>query len=601
MRIIYIILFTILFAGCRPPFDRDKSIDCEVPLPQCLPTEWMGKSIDTTYYNSDKNYYYQIKQVEGLNTEKQEYGIYLNNVVYSIGKKQKATFATISNGNNQSIYHINQGVDPLTGTLANDKFSVGEELFNAYQTGDFGFPVYISPNNLIVSSTRLSNTNFPTERSGGMELQDIEATIGQSRIYDSNNEIISNIETDLKSENPHLIWESHPAYDNKNNILFFASDRPGGYGGVDIWYMSKNRDGWSEPINCGENVNTPCDDITPFVSPVANKLYFSTTGRDNMGGYDIFYLNYSVMGDKVDFPKTPTNIGAPINTKYDEFSPSFPNYSENYFYYSSDQDGDFDIYVKKKIFKEGRDSIEFEPEKEPEEIIDIVIKEDTLDFNPTFNLEGVVKDNRTNEPVENVDVTVKKDKEQSPHKSTKTDNKGAYKFELEKGHEYKVEVKNDTLFNDSYKVFVDKNDTNSSIKKDLVFDVVKTVRINFKYDQSDKPYEYILDSLGNQENTTWQEAIDNLAEDIKNSQSLLSKVIITGHTDPIASNSYNKRLAQKRAEFVVSQLVQRGIPIYLLDAKSKGETEKLVRLENELEEQYHKRLRRVTLEKIFTK
>ncbi|MER3328623.1 MAG: OmpA family protein, partial [Candidatus Kapaibacterium sp.] len=106
---------------------------------------------------------------------------------------------------------------------------------------------------------------------------------------------------------------------------------------------------------------------------------------------------------------------------------------------------------------------------------------------------------------------------------------------------------------------------------------------------------------GNQENTTWQEAIQNLADDIKNSQSLLSKVIITGHTDPIGSNSYNQQLGQKRAEFVVSQLVQRGIPIYLLSAKSKGETEKLVNLENELEEQYHKRLRRVTLEKIFTK
>ncbi len=586
--------------GCRPPFNKDKSIDCEVTPPQCLPTEWMGKPLDTTYYNSDKNYYYQIKQVEGLNTEKQEYSIYLDDVVYSMGKKQKATFATISKENNQRIYHINQGFDPRTGTKASDKFTVGDELFEGYK-GDFGFPVYISPNKLIVSSTQLSNNNYSTERSSGLELQELAATIGQSRIYNSESEKISEINTIIESDVPHLIWESHPAHDSKNNILFFASDRAGGYGGVDIWYMTKMENGWSEPINCGVNVNTPCDDITPFVSPVASKLYFSTAGRDNMGGYDIFYLDYTVNGDKVNFPKVPTNIGAPVNTKYDEFSPSFPNYSENYFYYSSDQDGDFDIYVKKKIFKEGRDSIEIEPEEKPEEIIDIVVKEDTLVINPTFNLEGVVKDNRTNEPVENVDVTVKKDKEQTPHQSTKTDNKGKYNFELEKGHEYKVEVKNDTLFNDSYKVFVDKKDTRSTIKKDLVFDVVKTVRINFNYDQSDKPYEYILDSLGNQENTTWQEAVENLAEDIKSSQSLLSKVIITGHTDPIGSNSYNKQLAQKRAEFVVSQLVQRGIPIYLLSAKSKGETEKLVKLDNELEEQYHKRLRRVTLEKIFTK
>lgn len=600
MKAIYIILFSFLMVSCRPPFNKDKFIDCEVTPPQCLPTEWMGKAIDTSYYNNGKNYYYQIKQVEGLNTAKQEYGVYLKDVVYSIGKKQKATFATISKEKEQKIYHIYQGFDQLTGTKANDKFEVGEELFVNYE-GDFGFPVYISPNELIVSSTQLSNDNYQTISKVGLELQELNATIGQSRIYDSKSEMIKEINTSLDSKRPHLIWESHPAYDSKNNILFFASDRAGGYGGVDIWYMYKNENGWSTPINCGANVNTQCDDITPFVSSTKNKLYFSTTGRDNVGGYDIFHLDYNVLGNEISFPNAPLNMGAPVNTKYDEFSPTFPNYSDNYFYYSSDRDGDFDIYVLQKIFKEGKDSLEFEPEEEQVEKIDFTVKEDTLVINPTFNLGGIVKDNRTNEPVENVDVTVKRNQEQTPHKSTKTDNKGKYEFELEKGHEYKVEVKNDTLFNDSYKVFVDKKDTNTSIKRDLVFDVVKTVRINFKYDQSDKPYEFILDSLGNQENTTWQEAIDNLAEDIKKSQSILSKVVITGHTDPVASNSYNKQLAQKRAEFVVSQLVQRGIPIYLLIAKSKGETEKLVKFDNELEEQYHKRLRRVTLEKIFIK
>lgn len=586
--------------SCRPPFNKDKSIDCEVTPPLCLPTEWMGKAIDTSFYNSDKNYYNQIKQVEGLNTDKQEYGVYLNDVVYSIGKKQKATFVTISKDKNQRIYNIRQDFDPRTGTKASDKFAVGDELFAGY-AGDFGFPVYISPNNLIVSSTQLSNGNYSTERSVGLELQELAATIGQSRIYTSESEKISEIKTNIVSDAPHLIWESHPAYDSKNNILFFASDRVGGYGGVDIWYMSKKENGWSEPINCGENVNTPCDDITPYASPVANKLYFSTAGRDNIGGYDIFHVDYTIDGDKVNFPKAPTNMGAPVNTRYDEFSPSFPNYSENYFYYTSDQDGDFDIYILKKIFKVGRDSIEFTSDKQRENNLGFDADGNPIVVNPTFNLEGVVKDNRTNKPIENVDVTVIRDKEQTPHRKTKTDGEGKYNFELAKGYEYEVEIKNDSLFNDSYKVFVANNDKKNNVYKDLVFDVIKTVRINFEYNESEKPYEYILDNLGNQENTTWQEAIENLAEDIRNSQSLLSKVIITGHTDPIASDSYNVELAQKRAEFVVSQLVQRGIPIYLLSAKSKGETEKLVKFDNELEEQYHKRLRRVTLEKIFTK
>lgn len=586
--------------SCRPPFNKDKSIDCEVTPPQCLPTQWSGNAMDTSYYNMGKNYYYQIKQVAGLNTEKQEYGVYLNDVIYSTSKNQKANFATISKDNNQRIYYINPGIDQLTGTKASDIFTVGDELYYGY-VGDFGFPVYISPNNLIVSSTQLSNASYTTESSGSLELQELAATIGQSRIYSSDSEKISKINTNLVTDTPHLIWESHPAYDSKNKMLFFASDRAGGYGGVDIWYMTRKDNGWSEPINCGANVNSPCDDITPFVSPVDNKLFFSTTARDNIGGYDIFYLDYAISEGKIVFPNAPTNMGAPVNTVHDEFSPSFPNYSENYFYYSSDQDGDFDIYVMKKIFKEGRDSLEFSRDKKPEDNINFDEDDNSIAVNPTFNLEGVVKDNRTNKPVENVEVTVKKDKEQTPHKTTRTDSDGKYNFQLVKGYEYEVEVKNDSLFNDSYKVFVANNDKNNKVHKDLVFDVIKTVRINFKYNEFEKPYDYILDSLGNQENTTWQEAMNNLAEDIKKSLSLLSKVIITGHTDPIASHSYNKELAQKRAEFVVSQLVQRGIPIYLLIAKSKGETEKLVKFDNELEEQYHKRLRRVTLEKIFTK
>lgn len=600
MRNTYILLFVILLTGCRPPINKEKILDCEVPTPQCATTLWDGVSLDTTYFNSGKNYYYQIKQVKGLNTEVQEYAIYLNESVFSISNKQKAKFATISDKNNQRLFSIDNARSKENGTELRDAYIVKEQVFQDIP-GDVGFPVYIAPNELIVSTTIKSNEDQVTLGFDWRKLQSLDATIGQSRLYNTKNQKVSEINTKIIQNNQHLLWESHPSLDRTNNILFFASDREGGYGGVDIWYMLRSGDNWSNPINAGANVNSECDDITPYVSPKENKLYFSTTGRDNVGGYDIFHIDYYVSNGKPIFDGNPKNIGKPINTEFDEFSPFFPNSSENYFYYSSDQDGDFDIYVMKKLFKDGRDSLDFDDVEKEEETIDITIKEDTLVINPTFNLEGVVKDNRTDKPVENVEVVVNKDKEEQPHKSTKTDKDGKYAFVLIKGQRYKVEVKNDTLFNDSYNVYVDKKDTNSVITRDLILDDSKTVRINFKYDKSDNPYEYILDSLGNQVNTTWQEAIDYLAEDIQKSQLILDEVIITGHTDPVGGTLYNRNLGQRRAEFVVNQLVKRGIPIYILKAKSKGETEKLVRFDSEEENQYHKRLRRVTLLKVFSK
>jgi outer membrane protein OmpA-like peptidoglycan-associated protein len=578
----------------------EKDINCTVPEPQCYQSPWRGTPLDTSIYNSGKNYYYVISQVEGLNTAREEYAILLDENATSASNGEYVGYATIASNGGQYVHSIAKLSAPQSALLTNNRFKVGEDAF-PMADGSTGFPTYYEQGKLIAANTQKSY--FPS--TDKVQLVSVEKTIGQSRIYASNGNQLSEIGTALSQDKQYLVWESQPTYDQKNKILFFASDRAGGYGGVDIWYMIDEGGNWSSPINCGENVNSACDDITPFVSSSEGQLYFSTQSRDNIGGYDIFKVQYGISNGKPTFKSLPVNLGSPLNTVYDEMAPSFPDYSDNFFYYSSDQDGDFDIYVKEKVFKKGKDSLRHKTPDKPNEEPDIVIndtpKADSITIDPTFTLEGVVKDNRTNKPIENIDVTVKKDNEDSVHKQTKTDKAGKYEFDLAKGHWYKVEVKNDTLFDDSYKVYVDKNDTSSAVKKDLALDVKKTVRINFKYDQSDEPYEYILDSLGNQINTTWQEAVESLADDIKKSLPLLEKVIITGHTDPVGSHQYNQNLGLRRAEFVLAKLVERGVPIYLLKAETKGETKKLVKFDNESESQYHKRLRRVTLEKIFIK
>lgn len=106
----------------------------------------------------------------------------------------------------------------------------------------------------------------------------------------------------------------HPAMNPDNTLLYFASDRPGGQGGTDI-YVSRLANGtWTEPVNAGPEINTNGNEMFPFVDPVGN-LYFSSDGHLGLGGLDIFYapmVSYSRA-------KKSINLGAPINSNKDDF------------------------------------------------------------------------------------------------------------------------------------------------------------------------------------------------------------------------------------------------------------------------------------------
>lgn len=103
--------------------------------------------------------------------------------------------------------------------------------------------------------------------------------------------------------------------DNKtgNEILFFTSNRKGGRGGLDIWSSIIGQDNiLSAPINVTA-INSEEDEITPFFHTPTNRLYFSSESYKNLGGFDVFYAEKD--GDKWG---TPTNVGSPINTSYND-------------------------------------------------------------------------------------------------------------------------------------------------------------------------------------------------------------------------------------------------------------------------------------------
>jgi outer membrane protein OmpA-like peptidoglycan-associated protein len=110
-------------------------------------------------------------------------------------------------------------------------------------------------------------------------------------------------------------WESQPSISADGKTLYFVSNRPGGIGGMDIWITEMDENGeWGEPYNAGDVINTPGDETTPFIHFDGKTLYFSSNGRPNLGGYDIYLTRIQ---DDESWSE-PVNLGYPINTHRDE-------------------------------------------------------------------------------------------------------------------------------------------------------------------------------------------------------------------------------------------------------------------------------------------
>ncbi len=139
--------------------------------------------------------------------------------------------------------------------------------------------------------------------------------------------------------------ETHASINADKSILFFTSDRKGGYGGLDIYMVRKLPNGeWGVPRNLGPDINTEFNEETPMIHPNGKILYFSSEGHNTMGKFDIFY---SRMNNDSTWSE-PVNMGYPINTPDDDFF-FVPTATSNKAYMASsrfeDNYGGSDLYM----------------------------------------------------------------------------------------------------------------------------------------------------------------------------------------------------------------------------------------------------------------
>jgi Carboxypeptidase regulatory-like domain/WD40-like Beta Propeller Repeat len=141
-------------------------------------------------------------------------------------------------------------------------------------------------------------------------------------------------------------WETSACLTPDGNTLYFVSDREGGLGGRDIWRCVKLPNGkWSLAVNVGAPINTEYDEESPFIHPSGNVLFFSSKGHQTIGGFDVFF---SSKNDETNAWEEPINIGYPINTTDDDvFYVTSPDGKRGYYSSSSRPEGygEKDIYM----------------------------------------------------------------------------------------------------------------------------------------------------------------------------------------------------------------------------------------------------------------
>lgn len=316
---------------------------------------------------------------------------------------------------------------------------------------------------------------------------------------------------------------AHPSLSSDGTTLFFVSDRPGGYGGKDIWMARGKGNSFDNPINLGPEINTPGDEMFPCIRE-NGELYFSSNYLPGLGGLDIF----KAVKDEKGIWKVE-NMKAPINSPGDDFGITFNKGEIDKGLFSSNRKGSksddiYSFYLPPKI----------------------------------FNASGEIFNKETNQRIDGAMVRI-----------IGTDgtnlkvraNGGRFQYKLKPETEYVLAAFKDGYLNDKARLSTigleDSKDYKYIFKLAPTDQPIKVNNINYAFGS----YEITEESKA---------ALDTVVQLLVLNPTI--KIELMAHTDFVGSDQFNSELSQKRAQSVVDYLISKGITPARLVAKGYGET-----------------------------
>lgn len=349
-------------------------------------------------------------------------------------------------------------------------------------------------------------------------------------------------------------YESSISITKDESTLFFASDRPGGLGGMDIYSCTKDKKGaWTVVRNLGPSINTEYDEEAPFIDYDGKTLYFSSKGRKGMGGYDIFKSTLINL-EKREW-SDPENLGYPINTPDDDIF-IVGTASPNRFYYSSvrpDGVGYSDIYIisdkvepeTKVVEKKGIQPIKF--------VVEIVDSETKTPLDAKARMRG-----RDNTAIGSASLGT-----------------GVYEFAIMSTvpKEYTVSIELEGYIFENVKVLLGRaTEETQTVNRTILLRKVAVGEVS--------ALRHVFFDFGKA--SLQEESFDELnmmVTMMKQNQSM--QVEIGGHTDDVGSDTFNKKLSQQRADAVKGYLTSNGISGKRIKSIGYGEERPLVSNDDE--------------------
>jgi len=329
---------------------------------------------------------YKVQAIKA-NSEASDFGVsfYKNQLVFSSAREKRMVIKRNHKWNNQNFLRLYEAKVESDGEL-NAINPFADELATQYHDGPVCFNE--EGDEMFLTRNHVSNSKRAKRNQEGI--------VG-IKLYYCKKENHKWSEPELLPFNMDGYSTGHPALSSDAKSLYFISDRPGGYGGTDLYVCHRDETGWGEAENLGSRVNTFENEMFPFMTENQN-LFFASEGHAGLGGLDLFTIDLNQKGVK------PVNLGYPLNTSKDDFGLVLKN-GKGYFASNRLKGESFDDIYKF--------SIEF-----------ILVK-------------GQVFHARTNEIMGNTLVTLN-DENGHPIETVTTDENGTFEFFVRGGQVYHI-------------------------------------------------------------------------------------------------------------------------------------------------------------------
>jgi peptidoglycan-associated lipoprotein len=505
---------------------------------------------------------YSIKPVEGLNTKGAEFGPIVHNgeLIFTASRKEDIYAANnipfIGLYKTSLLNNLQAGkVEKFSNTLFEEAINEGTVAFN--KQGNF----------MVFAK---GNTG---KKKGAADVD----------LYASSKDPASQWSIpQLLAISDSAAWDSSPAFSADGRSLYFASNRDGGVGGIDIYRVNMDAAGnFGTPQNMGRSINTPGDDMFPYVA-ADGRLFFASDGHPGFGGLDLF------VATRKDGKILVENLGLPMNSRFDDFGLS--KFESKKGYFSSNRDGG-----------QGDDDIYYFEDNSPDPVEPVIAKkeEPTTPKTVRYFLAGAIT-NKDGQSLDSAKIQLIDINTNLPTAETITIKDGKYgKFTLDTDTEYTLLIERPGYFTKRLPFsMIGRNIAQSQLTKahtDTTYTLnaqLEKPAINLVVNSvfAVAPIYYDLNKA--EIRTDAATELDKIVLALQDNPKV--KIELGSHTDSRSSNEYNQDLSQRRAESAVRYIISKGIDAGRITAKGYGESQLVNRCSDGVEcsEEEHQQNRR---------